>query len=323
MENVFSNIRLLKLIMKWRIHLIILFVLAIILSIFFSCPWFIKPKYKSTAVLYPSNLIPYSSETPTELMLQLFRSDDIRDSLIKEFKLGDHYGINADDKYYYTDIIREFESNVDIKKTEYESVVIEVFDTDPKFACSMVKEMVNLFNTKARALQREKANEVLVIAETQLDKKKLQIDSLEKQLTDLRIEFGIVDFDVQTKEAMRAYYKLLRSGSSGNNNALSTTVDNLKTKGSDYILVNDMFNAASTSYNKLKEEYDVALRDVTKELTYTNYVSAPIVADKKSYPIRWLIVSVSTLTTICLALLIIILIENVRRKEKVSDKTSD
>lgn len=323
MENVFSNIQLLKIIIKWRLHLIILFVLAITLSVLFSCPWFIKPKYKSTAVLYPSNLIPYSSETPTELMLQLFRSDDIRDSLIKEFKLASHYGINTGDQYYYTRLIKEFESNVDIKKTEYESVVIEVYDTDPKVACNMVKEMVDLFNMKARTMQREKANEVLVIAKTQLIKKKQQLDSLDSLLSGLRVEFGIVDFDIQTKEALRAYYKVLSGSYAGNTTNLASAVENLKNKGSDYVLLKDMFNSTSTSFNKLKEEYDIALRDVTKELTYTNYVSAPIAADKKSYPIRWLIVSISTLTTLFLALLVIILIENIRKKEKVSEKPSD
>lgn len=321
MENVFSNIGLFKLILKWKIHLIVLIILTISLSVLFSSPWFIKPKYKSTAVLYPSNLIPYSSETPTELMLQLFRSDDIRDSLIKEFNLASHYGIDTEDQYHYTKLIKEFEGNIEIKKTEYESVIIEVFDTDPQMACNIVKEMVALFNLKARTLQREKANEVLVISKRQLDQKKAELDTLQKQITELRVEYGILDYTVQTKEVMKAYYKVVR-GSSGNLDAIGGAVENLKSKGGDFILLNDMFDAASGIYNKLKEEYENALRDVTKELTYTNYVSAPVPADKKSYPIRWLIVSVSTITTLFLALLIIILIENVRRKEKVSDKKS-
>ncbi|MFH0865858.1 MAG: hypothetical protein V1904_06665 [Bacteroidota bacterium] len=321
MENVFSNIQILKLIVKWRLHLIILFILTVSLSVLFSCPWFIKPKYKSTAVLYPSNLIPYSSETPTELMLQLFRSDEIRDSLIIKFKLASHYDINTEDAYYYTRLVKEFEDNVEIRKTEYESVIIEVYDTDPKIACNMVKEMVGLFNIKARSLQREKAYEILIIAKSQLDQKKEQLDTLQEQLTSLRIEYGILDYGVQTKEVMKAYYRILRGKSAGNNDAIGSTVENLKTKGGDYIVLNDMFNAASASYNKLKEEYEVALRDVTKELTYTNYVTSPVPADKKSYPIRWLIVSISTLTTLFLALLIIILIENIRKKEKVGEKS--
>jgi len=48
---------------------------TVALSIFFSSELFIKPKYKSTAIVYPSNLIPYSTESPTEQMIQLFGSE--------------------------------------------------------------------------------------------------------------------------------------------------------------------------------------------------------------------------------------------------------
>ena len=101
MENIFSNLNLVKIMIKWRLHMLIIIILAIALSVLFSCPWFIKPKYKSSAVLYPSNLIPYSSETPTELMLQIFKSDEVRDSLIEKFNLESHYDIDKNNKYYY------------------------------------------------------------------------------------------------------------------------------------------------------------------------------------------------------------------------------
>jgi len=315
MENIFSNMNLFKIMIKWRMHLIIILAAAIGLSVLFSCSWFIKPKYKSTAVLYPSNLIPYSSETPTELMLQIFQSDDIRDSLISNFKLASHYDVDQNDAYYYTKVIKEFESNVDVRKTEYESVVIEVLDYDPQMACKMVKEMVNLFNKKARRMQREKSMEVLKIDEIQLQQKQVQIDTLQRQLNELRVEYGILDYKVQTKEASKAYYKMLGGSAKGNMNSVTGTIENLRTKGGDFILLNDLFNAATNSYNKLKEDYEGALKDVTKELTYTNYVSSPVAADKKTYPIRWLIVVIATLTTFIFSMIVIMLLENAKKKE--------
>jgi hypothetical protein len=314
MENIFSNLNMVKLVIKWRFHLIIIMAAAVLLSVLFSCPWFIKPKYKSTAVLYPSNLIPYSSETPTELMLQIFNSDDIRDTLIKKFDLVSHYDIDKDGAYYYTKVIKTFEANVDIHKTEYESVVIDILDTDPLVACKMVKEMVNLFNKKARKLQKDKSEEVLKIAQYQLNQKQIQIDSLKKILDGLRADYGILDYTVQVKEASKAYYKSL-SGS----RLASTMIENLQKKGGDFILISSLYYAASDAYNKLKEEYELALRDVTKELTYTNYVSSPIPADKKSYPIRWLIVVITSITTFIFTMVIIMLLENARTKENISN----
>jgi capsule polysaccharide export protein KpsE/RkpR len=80
-----------------------------------------------------------------------------------------------------------------------------------------------------------------------------------------------------------------------------------------------LYFAASDAYNKLKENYENALKDVTKELTYTNYVSSPVPSDKKVYPVRWLIVLITTVATFIFALIIIMLLENSRRNEKVSD----
>jgi hypothetical protein len=318
MENIFTNMSLFKLIVKWRVTLLIFLALSIALSVLFSCTWFVKPRYKSTAILYPSNLIPYSSETPTELMLQIFSSDDIKDSLIEKFNLSSHYNIDKSDDHYYTKLINELESNIDIRKTEYESVIIEILDIDPEVACKMVKQMVTLFNQKARRMQREKSREVLKIAEMQLQLKQNQIDSIQKKLDSLRIVYGILDYKVQTKESMKAYYKMLGTGGRSNVTSINGTIDNLKVKGGEYLLLDEMFNSATNAFSKLKDEYEVALRDVNKELTYSNYVSSPVKADKKTYPIRWLIVMSSFVATFVFVLMVIMLLESIRNKRKVN-----
>jgi capsular polysaccharide biosynthesis protein len=320
MENIFSNVNLLKLIVKWRLHILIVTLFAIAMAMLFSSPWFIKPKYKSTAVIYPSNLIPYSSETPTELMLQIFQSDDIRDSLIKKFDLAEHYDVDITDNLSYLHLIKELEGNLDIRKTEYESVIVEILDTDPFMACKMVKEMMNQFNIKVRNLYRDKAKEILIISEKQMKLKQEQVDTLQKELYDLRMNYGIIDYKVQAKEALKAYFKSLSGKGSGNYNTINSSIENLKLKGGDFVLANDLYYAAIVNYNKLKEEYESALKDVTKELTYINYVSNPVPALKKSYPIRWLIVLISAVAAFALSLTTIIVIESIRTKAKSNNQ---
>ncbi len=316
MDNAFSNINLMKLILKWKMHLIVILVITVGLASLFSGPYFIKPKYKSSATLYPSNLIPYSDETPTELMLQLFNSDDIRDSIVNKFKLVSHYNINPTDKYYYTKVVREYEDNIKVKKTEYESVVIEVYDTDPDQACAMVKEMVKQFNFKARGLQRDKSMEVLKISERQMDYKKEQIDTIQSKLSVIREEFGILDYGIQTKETMKNYYRVMGGRSSANTSSIVADINNLEKKGGESIELTNLLSAAMASYNAAKEDYDNAVKDVSKELTYSNYVSSPVPADKKSYPIRWLVVLVVAVTSIVLSILTIIVMENIKEKKE-------
>ena len=229
MDNFFNNMYLLNLIVKWRKHLIVIALAAIILSILFSSPFFIKPKYKSYVTLYPSNLISYSSETVTEQMLQLFKSEDIRDAVVKKLNLVAHYNIDTTEKYHYTTLIREWESNVSINKTEFESVKIEVLDIDPVIACKILNEMIDLFNIKVRTLFRVKQAEMVKTLETQLNLKKAERDTLQAKLYRLSTEYHLIDYTEQSKEATREY---VRTGSKSSNAAM--IVKNLENKGAEF-----------------------------------------------------------------------------------------
>jgi len=163
---------------KWKKHLIIVGLVSLGASILFSSPWFIKPKFKAFALIYPSNLIAYSNESATEQMLQLAQSSDIRNWVISAFNLYEHYEIDtAKNKFYKSEVIKNYEENVSIKKTEFETMEITVYDTDPLIAAQMVDSIIHYFDVKARQLQAEKSKEVLIISRNQLEQKRQQMDS--------------------------------------------------------------------------------------------------------------------------------------------------
>ncbi|HNW53180.1 MAG TPA: hypothetical protein PKN21_02875, partial [Bacteroidales bacterium] len=74
-----------KIILKWKWHLLVFAVIAALVSLVVSSPYFMKPRFKSFAIIYPSNILPYSEESQTEQMLQWLNSSDVRDSVIKKF----------------------------------------------------------------------------------------------------------------------------------------------------------------------------------------------------------------------------------------------
>src|SRR5688572_15993870 len=115
--NDFSiNTNLLQLIIKWKKQLILIGITAAILASIFSSPFFIKPQYKSYAIVYPANIVPYGVETPTEQLLQLLQSSDIRDAIVKKFNLAIHYELDSNDTHFLTDLIKEYENNVSLRK---------------------------------------------------------------------------------------------------------------------------------------------------------------------------------------------------------------
>ena len=316
MDNFFKSSYVIKLVLKWKWHLLVILILSVTLSVVFSEPVFIKPKYKSFAVIYPANIAPYSDENNTEQMLQLLKSDDLLLSIVKKFNLNLEYGIDTNDRYYRTKVIGRLARDLNIRKTEYESVLIEVYDQNAVQASEMTEEIINLMNLKARQLQREKTAEVVKINFDQMAYKRRQIDSVENRLQYFRKEYNILDYNIQVKEYSKGYVKNVSSGRGKANNEVSQTLENLKLYGGEFRFLNSYLLSLIESYNILKDDYDKSISDLNKELTYANVVTQPVPADRKSYPVRWLIVTITSVSALLLSLLLFSFIGNRRISEK-------
>lgn len=310
MTKFFQNIDLLKVLQKRRMHLVAAVLMAGILSVVFSGERFITPKYKSTAYVYPVNIIPYSMETPTEQLLQLFGSSDVRNMMVKRFRLPDYYEIDTTSSSGKSRLFLLYDENVTVRRTEYESVRIDILDKDPIVAAEMVAELIHFVDVKARSVQREKTAEVVQIYADQLRLKKTQLDSIDDLLTNLRIRYGLLDYKTQSKEVIKSYLKLATNNSPVSQyRGVDSMYRHLEYKGGDLVSLSSQEKALLEDYNLIKTNYDQAVSDMTKELTYTNIMANPFPADSKSYPVRWIIVLVSIVATFMLSLICFIIID--------------
>lgn len=310
MSKFFQNTDIVQILQRRKLHLAAVCAMAGILGYVFSGETFIEPKYKSTAYVYPVNIIPYSMETPTEQLLQLFSSSDVRNMMVKRFRLSDHYEIDTASSSGKTRLFLEYEENVNIRKTEYESVRIDILDKDADKASEMVTELIHFVDTKARSVQREKTAEVVRIFSDQLKQKRRQLDSVDDLLSDLRVRYGLLDYKTQTKEVTKSYLKLSAANSPVSQyRGVDSMYRHLQHKGGDLVSLSSQFKALQDDYNTIKTSYDNAVSDMTKELTYTNIMANPFPADSKSYPIRWVIVLVAVLSSLLLATIIFVIID--------------
>ena len=315
MDNIFFNSAdLMQLILRWKKHLIIVGLISLVGSVLFSSPIFIKPKFKSFALIYPSNLIAYSTESATEQMLQLTQSYDIRDEIINTFHLFEHYDIDTlKNKTFKSEVYKKYDENIIIKKTEYESMEITVYDTDPLIASQIADSIVHYFDLKARSLQIEKSHEVMVIALDQLKNKKNQLDSMENLLHEYSTKYGLLDYKSQSKEVTRAYMRGLTTNDTKVINESNRIMQGLMDKGTEFNSINEHLWRLRGTYNDLKLIYENAYRDVYKDLTYANVVTRPFPSDKKAYPVRWLIVLVSVGSSLLLAFMILLIFDSKKK----------
>ena len=299
-----------QLIRQNRLTFVIVGVLAVILSSVFSGPDFITPRYLSSAIVYPVNLQSYSTETRTDQLLQLFEANSIRDSLIDKFDLWDAYEVDSTDAGAYFLLYNEFADRVTISKTRYESVQIEVEHESPDTAQQMVLEMIDQLNLLARRLQREKSDELLLIAERAMAHEKYKLDSVERVLEEMRSEYGLLEYEKQSEELTKGYVRALISSPS-KAKEIKQLLDELEAKGGEFRTLTGLSDAFRANYDRLLTGYEQAVSDVTKELTYTNTIIYPEVPDKKIYPVRWLIVLLSVVSALFLCFVLL----NIRKQQ--------
>lgn len=313
MTNFFDNQNLLEIIWKWKKHLIIVGVAAVLFSAIFSSSVFIQPKYKSTARVYPSfNIYTFSDESESEQLLEFINSQDIKLRVIDAFNLSEVYKISKNDPLYQTYILGEFNDNVSFKKTEYETVEITVLDTDPKRACAMCDSIISFLDDKIRSVHKIKYDEVVKIATKDLKGLDREMDSIKTKMDMLRKEYKILDYEAQAKEITKGMVKVLteqKKNTSGGKE-LQEWMKNLSEKGGEYEILANLQKTCLEERDSIKKVYDQALSNSKKKINYGQLVQSPVPADKKAYPVRWLIVLASTLSALFIAMLVILVLEN-------------
>ena len=313
MENLLNSSDLLRLLDRWKFHLIAIIVIAAVLGMIFSGPAFITPLYKSYAVVYPANIDSYSEESNTEQMLQILNSQDITDSMIATFNLGNHYNIDKSYKYYQTALLNQYHDKVSINKTPFESVMVEVLDSDPGMAKKMVDKILSLYDWKVARLHKTKYAEVIQMYKIGLARKRHDIDSLRTILYRLGTEKGVFEYHYQSQEITKGY--LGTSGGGGINKKESERLFKSMGENSGQLIeVVEMIQDEAAAYVETKKDLELAERFMYSDMTYSNIITYPSIADKKSYPIRWLVVAIVAIAAFVFALFVIIFIEN--RKPK-------
>ncbi len=307
MEKFFRNKNLFDFVRKWKWIYSIAIVLAIIVSVIFSGPSFIKPKFKSFAIVYPSNLQEYSEESKTEQMLQVLQSEQLKLKFIDAFHLYSHYNIDPKYKYAQTAMFGELNDNISISKTSYESVKIEVLDYYPDTAKIMVDSIISFYNSIVRSVQNAKYKEVIDIDKIQISKLLKERDSLKTILTNYREKYNIYKPKLQSEQITKQYLQ-------SNNPKTNSLYQNLIKHSEDIMLADSLLQFNLSRLIDYKYNLNESMKNYQKRISYANIVSGPIPTDKKSYPVRWVIVMLSVLGVFLFTFLALVFYESIQKK---------
>ena len=104
-----------------------------------------------------------------------------------------------------------------------------------------------------------------------------------------------------------------KSESSGTRE-IERKMDYLRDYSDDIFVLEMKFNKYNHLIDSLRTVKEIQTLEAEKDITYAHIVEYPVQADKKSYPVRWLIVAFSAVSAVFLALLVFLVLDY-RKKE--------
>ncbi len=323
-----DSINILVFLYKQKIPIILITVLGAITSVVAS--YMITPMYKSTVVLYPvssvsvskslltnnakGNMMAFGEEEETEQLLQILESDEITSAIIKKYNLMEHYDIDSSSKFSKTSLYKTYSGNVSARKTPFQSIEIKVMDKDPIVAAGMANDISGLIDTVINKIKKKRALKALMIVEWEYEKLSKQISRLSDSLTALNA-LGVLNYRTQVEAYSKGISDGIATGKISKSGIalLESKLDNLKRYGHAYSEMSSFIELEQKQLSKLKAKWVEAGVEYAQNMPHKFVINKARPAEKKSYPVRWLIVVLSTISTFAFSIFLVTALDTIKK----------
>jgi len=313
---------------KWRKPLLIVMAAALVGSWFFSLPWFITPKYKATVIMFPAgansvsrallsdqqtkgqDLVAFGEDEQSEQLMQILNSNKIRDRIIRKFGLMEHYGIDSSSRYKYSRLFDRYEENIRFRRTQFMAVQISVLDEDPQMAADIANQIAELLDTVKNEMQRQRSVQGLRIVEAEYKGLQAEMQTIIDSLVSLGA-LGVNDVEYQSQVLNQQMAIAIMNGNKTAQAALQKRLDNLGKYGGIYMSLKNAMEFKTEQLTVLQSKLKEARVEANEQIPQKFIVSDAYKAERKSYPMRWLIMLVSTFSALFLSIIVIMVMEKI------------
>ena len=310
---------------KWKKQLTVIAVITILVSSAVS--FFIKDKYESSVILFPTttssiskaliaenyggkdDILEFGDIEQAEQLIQILNSDEIKDRIIEKYDLMNHYCIDEEDEYKRTKLTKQYHSNISFKLTKFMAVEIKVLDYNNDTAAFIANDISMFLDTVKNRMRRDIAQEAFKIVKNEYLYQNDYVIKLEDSLTTLR-QLGVIDYESQAERITEQISIAILQGKQNAVKALEQKLEILSKYGGAYVSIRDQLEYEKKQLTFIHAKYQAAKVDAESNLQHKFVVNRAVAAEKPTYPIRWLIVLVSTISVLLLSILLILLFNN-------------
>ena len=319
-EMEMNSLDLLGFLWKNRKSILIIGFIAAVVSSFVAL--IIEEKFESTVTLYPSKtssvsfgeinnedqtVSKFGEEEEAEQMLQILESAKIREEIITKFDLLNHYEIDTTGKYIFTELNETYADNISFTRNKNGAVLITVLDKSPDTAALIANEIADLFDRTKNAMIHARA-----ITDFNIKKEKLK--KLESEMQSLRDTMSVLSsLGVVTADAYQGLTDaMLKAGDLKTKNEYKQKLAMTEKFGSLLKAFQIETEFLSERISTLKSSYEQAETDANSFPSHKFTVEEASPAEKKSYPVRWLIVVITSLSSVLFTCIVLLFNEKIK-----------
>ena len=320
-EQNFNSGELVAFLWSKRKALIIVTAVALIGSIAVSV--MMTPYYMSRAIVFPTksnsvdfnsnsrnSVVEFGDEADAERLLQVLISPEIRDSLTKKFDLYAHYEIDSNEAHAKFEFQKAYEGNIKFDRTRYNSINIDVYDTDPQIAADIANDIVRLVDTVMNKMISQRAIGPMYAVQSEVGLIKQEMGDYSDKLRSLS-DSGVVSKD-ERGSMYTDYLEALKAGRNDLAAEIKRKIDATQAYASDYDTYSNLSEFFSLRYSNILDVNDQAHQFAHTNIQQTIRHSMAEVPDKKAKPKLAIIVLFATFSTLIFAIFILLGLEKLK-----------
>lgn len=278
--------------------------------------------YKSTVIIFPAKTstvsfseqrnaknssMDFGEDEEAEQMIQILQSSRIRNNVIGKFDLMNHYKIDTSHEFKYTLLTKEYESKVSFERTQYGSIEISVLDRSKDTAALMANYIADLLDQVKNDMVKERTVKAFEITKRKYETLQAELDQLIDTIQALNA-MGVVG----DQERASLYQSLGTAKTAKEREYILELIEVNNKYGSTVDAFSELREFKLEKFTRLEAAYEQAESDANADFTHKFTVERATPADRKSYPVRSLIVIVSFFASILFAVFLIMSIEKIR-----------
>jgi len=235
-----DGIKLIQFFIRHRKILLYAFIIAIVATVVVTL--IMKPSYKSTGIIFPTPTNSpdkilaepqFGYEVDADWLMQVLKSEIVRDSLNKEFDLINYFELDTKKQGWTDDFRKEYEDMIDFERTKYMSIEISATTHEPELSANISNyiidhidgirekifkantyqtlqhfehiffeknDLVNMLIDSIYNLRENNTSESLNLLYAQIKGKQKEVNTWREKLNLIRNEYKFYDLEIHVEE---------------------------------------------------------------------------------------------------------------------------